>query len=239
MEIPFEECSGVKLWVNQNIAQSSAAQRKSSSPPRLWHADVMSVLSINAGSSSIRFSFHGAGSPPAKLLDGKIERIGQGGTNLSLAETGRATDSPPRLAVDAGDWHSAVGFLMGWLEAHPLFADVQAVGHRVVHGMSHSTPERVTEALLTELKAITPYDPEHLLREFDLIETMGRRFPRLPQVECFDTAFHRSLPRVATKLPIPRRYQSRGVQRYGFHGLSYTFLLQDLARAGDPASTCG
>jgi acetate kinase len=198
----------------------------------------MSVLSINAGSSSIRFAFHGAGSPPANLLNGTLERIGRGGTNLSLSGTGRATD-PPRLAVDAADWHSAVAFLMVWLEARPLFADVRAVGHRVVHGMSHTSPQVVTEALLSELKAIMPYDPEHLPREIELIETMSRRFPRLAQVACFDTAFHRSMPRVATILPIPRRYQSRGVQRYGFHGLSYTFLLKELARRGDPAAASG
>jgi acetate kinase len=128
---------------------------------------------------------------------------------------------------------------MGWLEARPLFADVRAVGHRVVHGMSHTSPQVVTEALLSELKAIMPYDPEHLPREIELIETMSRRFPRLAQVACFDTAFHRSMPRVATILPIPRRYQSRGVQRYGFHGLSYTFLLKELARRGDPAAASG
>ena len=92
---------------------------------------------------------------------------------------------------------------------------------------------------MSELKAIMPYDPEHMPREIELIETMRRRFPRLAQVACFDTAFHRSMPRVATILPIPRRYQSRGVQRYGFHGLSYTYLLQELARRGDPAAARG
>ncbi len=199
----------------------------------------MSVLSINAGSSSIRFSFHGAGSPPIRLLDGKVERIGQRGTNLSIAATRIGEVPQLRLAMDAADWHSAARFLLEWLEAHPLFEDVQAVGHRVVHGMSHTSPERVTEALLAELRSITPYDPEHLPREIELMETVGRKFPRLPQVACFDTAFHRSMPRVATILPIPRRYQSRGVQRYGFHGLSYTFLMQELARRGDPAASRG
>jgi acetate kinase len=198
----------------------------------------MSVLSINAGSSSIRFAFHGAGTPPARHLSGNLERIGRGGTNLSLSGAAHATDPPP-LAVDAADWHSAVAFLIGWLEAQPLFADVRAVGHRVVHGMSHTSPQRVSEALLSELKAIVPYDPEHLPREIEIIEAIGRRFPRLAQVACFDTAFHRSMPRVATILPIPRRYQSRGVQRYGFHGLSYTFLLQELARRGDAAAAGG
>ena len=112
----------------------------------------MSVLSINAGSSSIRFAFHGAGTPPARLQEGNLERIGRGGTNLSLSGPACAADAP-RLAVDSADWHSAIAFLLGWLEAQPLFAEVRAVGHRVVHGMSHTSPQRVSEALLSELKA--------------------------------------------------------------------------------------
>jgi len=204
----------------------------------------MSVLTINAGSSSIRFAFYGAGKPPPKLLDGKIERIGLDGTSLIVHDPKcgggeREAGAPRRIAVDAEDHASAVAFLMDWIAAHPLFADVKAVGHRVVHGMRHTSPERVTPALLAELKAITPYDPEHLPREIELIETVSRRFPRLPQTACFDTAFHRSMPRVATILPIPRRYEAKGVQRYGFHGLSYTFLLQELARIGDTAATRG
>ena len=84
-----------------------------------------------------------------------------------------------------------------------------------------------------------PFDPEHLPREIELIEALRRRYPKLPQVACFDTAFHRGMPRVATQLPIPRRYAAKGVQRYGFHGLSYTFLMQELARLGDPAAARG
>jgi len=113
------------------------------------------------------------------------------------------------------------------------------VGHRVVHCMTHSQPARATPSLLEELKAAIPFDPEHLPQEIELIETLRRRFPRLDQVVCFDTAFHRTMPRVATLLPIPRRYESKGVRRYGFHGLSYTFLLQELARLGDTASEHG
>ncbi len=113
------------------------------------------------------------------------------------------------------------------------------MGHRVVHGMQHSSPERVTPALWTSCGASFPTIPEHLPREIELIEAIGRKFPQLPQVACFDTAFHRSMPRVATLLPIPRRYEAKGVQRYGFHGLSYTFLLQELARIGDPAAARG
>jgi acetate kinase len=196
----------------------------------------MSTLTINAGSSSIRFAFYGAGKPPARLLGGKIERIGLEGTALIVDD---AAGAPRRITVDAQQHSSAIAFLMDWIEAHPLFADVRSVGHRVVHGMRHASPQRVTPQLLAELKAITPYDPEHMPREIELIETLSRRFPRLPQAACFDTAFHRSMPRIATLLPIPRRYEAKGVRRYGFHGLSYTFLMQELARLGDAAAARG
>ena len=118
-----------------------------------------------------------------------------------------------------------------------MFASVKAVGHRVVHGMKHSEPERITPELLDELHRIMPYDPDHLPLEIELIEAFRQRHPGLPQVACFDTAFHRTMPRVASLLPIPRRYEAAGVRRYGFHGLSYEFLMEELARLGDAAAT--
>ena len=114
-----------------------------------------------------------------------------------------------------------------------------AIGHRVVHGMQHSQPERVSPSLLTELRRIAPFDPDHLPREIDLIEAMQQHYPDVPQVACFDTAFHRGMPPESTLLPIPRRYAAQGVQRYGFHGLSYTFLMQELVRLGDGAASRG
>jgi acetate kinase len=93
--------------------------------------------------------------------------------------------------------------------------------------------------LLDKLRRITPYDPEHLALEIELIEAIRQRHPTLPQVVCFDTAFHRTMPRVASLLPIPRRYQAAGVRRYGFHGLSYEFLMEELTRVGDPAAAKG
>ncbi len=128
---------------------------------------------------------------------------------------------------------------MQWLASQPLFATIGAVGHRVVHGMQHTQPELVTPALLTELKRIIPFDPEHLPREIELIESFASRHAHLPQVACFDTAFHRSMPRIATIVPIPRRFEAKGIQRYGFHGLSYTYLMAELARLGDPAAARG
>jgi acetate kinase len=105
--------------------------------------------------------------------------------------------------------------------------------------MKHTEPELVTQELLDELYRISPNDPDHLPREIELIETFRQRHPKLPQLACFDTAFHQTMPRVAKILPIPRRFDAKGVQRYGFHGLSYAYLMEELARLGDPAATTG
>ena len=172
-----------------------------------------------------------------RLLDGKVDRVGLSGTNLTFKDA--AGQSQNSRAIDSSDRRSAVDFLLDWLQTQPVFASVEAVGHRVVHGMTHSEPERVTPELLDELHRIMPYDPDHLPLEIELIEAFRQRHPGLPQVACFDTAFHRTMPRVASLLPIPRRYEAAGVRRYGFHGLSYEFLMEELARFGDPAATKG
>jgi acetate kinase len=196
-----------------------------------------SLLTINGGSSSIRFALFDVGDPLQRLLDGKVDRIGLTGTNLTFKDT---TGEPQNnRTIEASDRHSAVGFLLNWLEKQQAFASVKAIGHRVVHGMTHSEPEQVTQELLDELHRITPYDPDHLPLEIELIEAFRQRHPAMPQVACFDTAFHRTMPRVASLLPIPRRYEAAGVRRYGFHGLSYEFLMEELARLGDPAATKG
>jgi acetate kinase len=195
------------------------------------------ILTINGGSSSIRFAVYEAGKTLRRRLDGKIDRIGLNGTNFIVNDPAGKPQVPRRLA--AADHRTAVDFLLDWLEAQPVFASIKAAGQRVVHGMKHSEPERVTPKLLAELHRITPYDPDHLPREIGLIEAFLRRHPKLPQVACFDTAFHRTMPRVAKLLPIPRRYAAKGVERYGFHGLSYAYLMEELGRLGDPAATKG
>ena len=191
------------------------------------------ILVINGGSSSIRFAVFEAGQPSKSVLNGKVERIRASDAELTL-------DQPAiRTKLDIGKNSTAVDSLLDWLESRLPVADLGAVGHRVVHGMLRTAPARVTEELLQELKRIIPFDPEHLPREIELIDAVRRRYPKVPQVVCFDTAFHRSMPLVATQLPIPRRYGMKGIQRYGFHGLSYTFLMQELARLGDPAAARG
>ena len=196
-----------------------------------------SVLAVNGGSSSIRFALYDRGETLRRRLNGKVDRVGLRGTTLTVEDaSGQLLVS---RTIDSIDRRSSVVFLLDWLETQPLFTSVKAVGHRVVHGMTHSEPERVTPELLDELHRITPYDPEHLPLEIELIEAFQKRHSALPQVACFDTAFHRTMPRVASLLPIPRRYEAAGVRRYGFHGLSYEFLMEELARLGDPAATKG
>ncbi len=151
-----------------------------------------------------------------------------------------ATGKPTvRRKLAVADQKSAANALMDLLEKHIDFAAVKAVGHRVVHGMKHSAPEVVTKKLLEELRRISPNDPDHLPREIELIETFRQRHPKLPQVACFDTAFHQTMPRVAKLLPIPRRFDAKGIQRYGFHGLSYAYLMEELLHLGDPAAKKG
>ena len=185
------------------------------------------VLTINGGSSSIRFAIYAANGRLQRQLDGKIDRIGASVTQLTFSTT---ASMKPAIQLRARNHAAAARCLLAWLDSQPLFGAVVAVGHRIVHGMRHIAPARVTPKLLAELHRIAPYDPEHLPHEFALIEAFGQRHPTLPQVACFDTAFHQDMPRVAKLLPIPRRYIAKGVVRYGFHGLSYTYLMEELAR---------
>lgn len=202
---------------------------------------MTTVLAINSGSSSIKFALYRFHEPLVRSLHGKIDRIGLDGTELTFA--GAAGNQSGRFRLDAFDPDSATPsvkkFLLDWLAEQNVFQSVRAVGHRIVHGMHHTAPERVTPRLLDELQRITPFAPEHLPRAIELIEAFRERHPTLPQVACFDTAFHHSLPRVARLLPIPRRYEAMGLRRYGFHGLSYAYLMEALARLGDPAASQG
>jgi acetate kinase len=200
-------------------------------------AAEQTVLALNGGSSSIKFALFCAHDVTQRRLHGKIDRIGIAGTTLTAVAAGQAAAITQQ--VPTGDFAAAIDVLIDWLEGRKTFAAVIAIGHRVVHGMQRTAPERISAAVLDELRAVIPYDPEHLPAEIQLMEKLLQRFPRLPQVACFDTAFHRTMPRVATLLPIPRRYDAKGVQRYGFHGLSYAYLMQKLAQLGDPAAHSG
>ena len=197
---------------------------------------VPRILTINGGSSSIKFAMFEAGDPLRRILEGGIERIGLPDATLGVKGQNQA-DNFSRL-VSAPDHTAAVGALMDWIEERGGSDALTAVGHRVVHGgPKYSEPQRISAEMVEELHRLSPFDPEHLPEEILLTEAFHRRFPDLPQVACFDTGFHHDLPRVAQLLPIPRRYEAQGVRRYGFHGLSYVFLIGELARlAGTEAA---
>ncbi len=196
------------------------------------------ILTINGGSSSIKFALFEAGGSLRRILEGGIERIGQPAATLRVKGLNPA-DNFSRL-VRAPDHTVAVGALMDWIAERKGRDALTAVGHRVVHGgPKYYKPQRITAEMVEELRHLSPFDPDHMPEEILLTEAFHRRFPDLPQVACFDTAFHHDLPRVAQQLPIPRRYETQGVRRYGFHGLSYAFLMEELARLGDPGATTG
>ena len=196
------------------------------------------ILTINGGSSSIKFALFEAGDSLRRNLEGGIERIGLPEASLRVKGLNQA-DNFSRL-VTAPDHTAAVNVLMDWLEESMGSGSLGAVGHRVVHGgPKYSQPQRITAEMVAELRRLSPFDPDHMPEEILLTEAFHRRFPDLPQVACFDTAFHHDLPSVAQLLPIPRRYEALGVRRYGFHGLSYAFLMEELARLAGPEAAQG
>ena len=197
-----------------------------------------SILTVNGGSSSIKFALFDTGDSLRRLVEGRIERIGSAQAAF-MVEAADQADSFTRR-VSAPDHGAAVGLLMDWLEQRSGCGGLAAVGHRVVHGGPHySEPQPITPEMVAALHQLSPFDPEHLPEEILLTEAFHQRYPDLPQVACFDTAFHHDLPRVARLLPIPRRYEAQGVRRYGFHGLSYGFLMEELARVAGAGAARG
>ena len=187
------------------------------------------ILSINGGSSSIKFALFQLGDSLQRILEGIIDRIGLPESTFTVKGL-KGSDSFSREVI-APDHTTAVARLVEWLEERIGRDGLRAVGHRVVHGgEKYSEPQQITPEMIQELHQLSSFDPEHLPGEIELIKAVAHHYPDVPQVACFDTAFHRSMPRVARLLPIPRRYDAKGIQRYGFHGLSYAFLMEELAR---------
>ena len=189
-----------------------------------------SVLTVNGGSSSIKFALFKA-DDLSLILSGGIDRIGHPQAALKVKGADQADNfSRP---VTPPDYRSALDVLMRWIEERGGHDGLTAVGHRLVSGgPKYNEPQRVTHEMVEELLRLSPFDPEHMPMELLLVDAFHRQFPDLPQVACFDTAFYHDLPRMARLLPIPRRYEAQGIRRYGFHGISYSFLMEELARVG-------
>ena len=167
-------------------------------------------------------------------MSGQIDRIGiSGGVfRVKRADGTRVADQ----SLDCADHDNAFHFLFTWLRDRAEAKKVAAAGHRVVHGEINVQPRLVTSDLIASLKALISLAPEHLPHEIKAIEAVGREYPGLPQVACFDTAFHRNMPKVAQTYSLPRHLRDEGVLRYGFHGLSYEYIVNELRRESPAAA---
>lgn len=194
------------------------------------------VLALNAGSSSIKFSLFevdATASSSSQLVSrGEVEGIGSAPHFVARDPAGGVL-AERRWSDPNQDFQSLLEAVIDWAEAHLGADELIAVGHRVVHGgPDHYRPERVTAALLASLDRLTPLAPLHEPHNVAPIRAIAAARPDLPQVACFDTAFHHSMPKIATRFALPRDYEAAGVRRYGFHGLSYEYIagrLRDIA----------
>lgn len=194
------------------------------------------VLTVNGGSSSLKFGlFEATTDGPCRIM-GKVERIGLPGTTLSV--TDQATPQVTHATADLRSMSEAWRLVTADLAARVDLTEISGIGHRIVHGGPRFNQSVVvTDEVLRQLEELAPIDPTHLPSELELLRACREQFRNLRHVACFDTAFHRTMPSNAKTLPIPRRYQADGIRRYGFHGLSFAYLMDELARmAGDRAA---
>jgi acetate kinase len=204
---------------------------------RAANAPTELALVLNAGSSSLKFAVYGrlaSGAPgPAWRVEasGQIEGIGTAPKFEARSASGETLVEKP-LGAQARDARGALAELAAWLRSHFGSARLVGIGHRVVHGGSkYSSPAVVTDEVLAELEALVPLAPLHQPHNLAPIEAFRERLPDVPQVACFDTGFHRGQPAVAELVPLPREIRDKGVQRYGFHGLSYEYIASVLPEA--------
>jgi acetate kinase len=197
------------------------------------------ILVLNAGSSSLKFSAFAAGGESSLLARGQVEGIGTAPRFTLRGARGEVVEEQTLEAGASLDHEHVLGAVLERCAARFGGNRLVAVGHRVVHGgVKFASPVRIDDAVLAELDALVPLAPLHQPHNLAAVRAVGRRAPQLPQVACFDTAFHRTQPEVAQRFALPRRFTDEGVRRYGFHGLSYEYIASVLPRH-DPAAAAG
>ena len=184
------------------------------------------ILVLNAGSSSIKFSLFAAAERPSRrdlLCDGEVEGVGHRGHFFAQDAAGRRLVE--QQLGEGADYEAALAQLLGWIAQQFAAAPLAAVGHRVVHGgQRYAAPLKIDAAVIAELRRLVPLAPLHEPHHLAAIEAVAKLHPDLPQVACFDTAFHQAQPDVARAFALPRALSAEGVRRYGFHGLSYEYI---------------
>lgn len=190
-------------------------------------SDRKAILVVNAGSSSLKFALFAQGSEPVRLWSGAAERIGLADSRIQAFD--RSGNEVLMHSGRVANHEVALGLVMREIENHPSGASLAAVGHRVVHGgQKCDCSAIVTGELEAELRRLIPLAPLHQPHNLAGISAVRAQRPALPQVACFDTAFHHSTHRLAKLTSLPRQYFEQGVQRYAFHGLSYEFIVDSL-----------
>lgn len=186
------------------------------------------ILTLNGGSSSLKFAIYSVGETGEQLLAaGAAEGIGTEQGRLWLRRGVEKTFEGREIFAE----YSAAASVMFSRLNEQGFTSFSAVGHRVVHGgRDLRDPQRVDAALISRLKALVVFAPLHLPEQIGLMEAVARHYPDLPQVVCFDTAFHAGMPEIASRFALPRKLWDEGVMRYGFHGLSYEYVVSTLGR---------
>ena len=187
------------------------------------------ILTMNKGSATMKSALFEVGDHDKPLVSIAVDQSGASGGRLKITDQSGAAlvDSP----VDSGDSNAALVAMFAWLDEHQYLSGLAAAGHRLVEGgPRYREPQRITPEVLSELEQLAPLDPDHMSAAIRGIRFIARKFPNLPQVACFDTAFHSSLPKVARMYALPRRFYEQGFFRYGFHGLSYEYILQELVK---------
>ncbi|HEX8989141.1 MAG TPA: acetate/propionate family kinase [Rhodocyclaceae bacterium] len=189
------------------------------------------ILTINAGSSSIKFALftrNGAIAPQPEI-SGQIDGIGARPHIKAKDAAGRSLDDIDLDLAAEGQHHAALEFLVDWLHRHEAGWKIVGVGHRVVHGaQDYSQPVLLDNVIIARLKSFIPLAPLHQPHNVDGIAALREALPDVPQVACFDTAFHRTQPEIAQLFALPRKITAQGVRRYGFHGLSYEYIADVL-----------
>ncbi|MGC1583576.1 MAG: acetate/propionate family kinase [Candidatus Acidiferrales bacterium] len=185
------------------------------------------VLTMNRGSSTLKSAIYEAGVQNELLLSISVERSGGSVERLKIADPNGKTLM--ESAVDSGDSNAALKRMFAWLGERGFLSRLAAAGHRLVHGgPRYRDPQEINPEFLLEIEKLVPLDPDHMPAAIAGIKFIAEKFPGLPQVACFDTAFHSSLPKVARMYALPRRLYDQGIFRYGFHGLSYEYVMSEL-----------
>lgn len=195
------------------------------------------ILLINGGSSSLKFAICETEAPYSKLIWGKLDRIE--GDNARLLFSRRSKTEQSNHNVLLAHHQSSAYFLFEWLKHQREFNNIAMVGHRIVHGTADTCPKLLSEELLKELRIAAKLAPNHLPGAVHLIDVAKKYLPGVSQVACFDSDFHQTIPLVARLLPIPRRYSDIGVYRYGYHGISCNYVMEELQRLGKKVANGG